>query len=317
MHFFVPSVEYLGHVISKDGVQPTKAKLDAIIGVPAPKNVKELQSFLGTVNYYSKFLPGRAHVLSPLFCLLRKNYTWSWGEKEQSAFEECKRLLASDRLLVHYDPNVPLVLTCDASSRGIGAVLSHRFPDGTEKPVGFASRTLNSAEVRYSQIEREALGIIFGVTAFREYLYGLRFMLETDHKPLLALFGETRSMPDMTSSRLKRWALRLSEFTYTIRHKTTRDIPHADCLSRLPTASAVDLPINDDTEAERVLLTIQLEDIGSLSPEKLGLMTTRDPVLCKVLRCIRTGWAQKPSDDMRPYSARQTELYELGRHHVG
>ena len=195
---------------------------------------------------------------------------------------------------MHYDPNVPLVLTCDASSRGIGAVLSHRFPDGTEKPVGFASRTLNSAEVRYSQIEREALGIIFSVTAFREYLYGLRFMLETDHKPLLELFGETRSMPDMTSSRLKRWALRLSEFTYTIRHKTTRDIPHADCLSRLPTASAVDLPITDDTEAERVLLTIQLEDIGSLSREKLGLMTTRDPVLCKVLRCIRQGCAKIP-----------------------
>ena len=223
--FFVPSVEYLGHVISKEGVRPTRSKVDAIIGAPPPKNVKELQSFLGMVNYYSRFLPGRAHVLSPLFCLLKKNARWAWGAREQAAFDECKRLLSSDCLLTHYDPDVPLILTCDASSKGIGAVLSHQFRDGSEKPVGFASRSLNSAEARYSQIEREALGIIFGVTAFRDYLHGIHFTLETDHKPLLTLFGENKNMPEMTSNRLKRWALRLSEFTYTIRYKNTREIP--------------------------------------------------------------------------------------------
>ena len=130
--FFVPSVEYLGHVISRDGVRPTRAKLDAIIRVQAPKNVKELQSFLGMVNYYSKFFPGRAHVLSPLFNLLKKNTRWMWGDAEQNAFDECKRLLSSDCLLAHYDSDMPIVLTCDASSKGIGAVLSHQFPDGTE-----------------------------------------------------------------------------------------------------------------------------------------------------------------------------------------
>ena len=310
-HFLVPSVEYLGHVISKEGVRPTGAKVEAVLGVQVPTNVKELQSFLGMVNYYSKFLPHRAHVLSPLFALLRKSARWTWGDREQRAFDECKQLLASDRLLVHYDPDVPLVLTCDASSKGIGAVLSHRFTDGTEKPVGFASRTLSNAEVRYSQIEREALGIIYGITVFRDYLYGVHFTLETDHKPLLALFGETRGMPDMTSNRLKRWALRLSEYTYSIRHKATREIPHADCLSRLPANGSPSESISEDTEAEKVLLAAHLDDIGSLSPQKLRLMTSRDPILSQVLHCIRTGWAKNPSADLQPYNSRQTELYEM------
>ena len=111
--------------------------------------------------------------------------------KEQEAFQKSKDLLLSSKVLVHFDPKLPVVLACDASSYGIGAVLAHKMSDGTEKPIGFASRTLSVAEQQYSQIEKEGLSCVFGVQRFHAYLIGRHFTLITDHKPLLLLFQNT------------------------------------------------------------------------------------------------------------------------------
>ena len=137
-------------------------------------------------------------------------------------------------LLVHFDPKKPLIVACDASQYGLGAVLSHLMDDGQERPIAFASRTLSPAEKKYAQLEKEALTIIFAVTKFHHYLYGVHFTIQSDHQPLSFLFSELKGIPVMTSSRIQRWALTLSAYHYSIRYKAGKKLNNADALSRLP-----------------------------------------------------------------------------------
>ena len=140
-----PSVEYLGHRISREGLQPTEEKVKAITQAPPPSNVSELKAFLGLINYYGKFLKDLSTTLAPLYQLLQKQTQWKWKAEQEEAFEQAKNLLKSPQLLVHYDSQKELILTCDASPVGLGAVLSHKMEDGTERPMGYASRSLNAA----------------------------------------------------------------------------------------------------------------------------------------------------------------------------
>jgi hypothetical protein len=149
-YFLKPRVEYLGHVIDENGLHPTDEKVAALREAPTPKNVTELRSFLGMVNYYGKFLPNLATKLTPLYGLLCKNKRWAWTGQQDAAFKLAKEALQTDSVLVHYDSQKPLLLACDASEYGLGAVLSHILDDGQEKPIAYTSRTLNTAEHRYS-----------------------------------------------------------------------------------------------------------------------------------------------------------------------
>ena len=205
--FLAKSVVYLGHTIDADGLHPTPDKLQAVQDAPQPTNVSELKSYIGILSYYGKFLPNLATTLAPLYTLLHKDVPWRWTDEEQAAFATSKQLLTSSQVLVHFDPDKSLILSCDASQYDIGAVLSHRTEDGAEKPIGFASRTLSAAEKNYSQIEREGLACIFGVKRFHSYIYGRQFELMTDHKPLLTLFDAKRSVSPQASGRIQRWAL--------------------------------------------------------------------------------------------------------------
>ncbi len=141
----LPQVEYLGHQISGKGLQPTEDKVRTITDAPTPKYVTQLKSYLGLLNYYGKFLPDLATRLAPLYELLQKHKKWAWGE-EQKAFQVSKAMLTSSSLLTHYDGHKELILACDASPYGVGAVLSHQMDDGTEQQVAFASRSLSQAE---------------------------------------------------------------------------------------------------------------------------------------------------------------------------
>ena len=189
------------------------SKVEAIVDAPDPKNLTELRSFLGMVNYYGKFLPNLATILGPLYKLLRRTSVWNWGPRQKKAYCHVKRLLKSSTLLTHFDDRLPVILECDASPYGVGAVLSHQMPDRGEKPIGFASRTLTKAEQNYSHFDKEALAIVFGVKKYHQYIYGRRFAIRTDHKPLTHIFSETRAVPPMASGRIQRSALTLGRTT--------------------------------------------------------------------------------------------------------
>ena len=208
-----------------------RIKVRTVQEAPPPRSVAQLKSYLGLLTYYSKFLPNLSSTLSPLYRLLRQSTCWCWTPKEQEAFEASKQLLTSAPLLVHFNPELEITLSCDASPYGLGAVLSHRMPDGTEKPVGYASRTLTQTEQKYSQIEKEGLACVFGVKKFHSYLYGHRFTLVTDHKPLLSLFNE--SCCSSPGIRLYT-ALGLQLYEYILSFRSSARHRNADALSRLP-----------------------------------------------------------------------------------
>lgn len=198
--FMRPSVEYLGHIIDENGLHPTEEKVKAIKEAPRPTNVTELRAFLGIINYYGKFLVNLSAKLTPLHELLQKRSQWRWTDRQDKAFQAAKDALQSDSLLVHYDGSKPLVLACDASPRGLGAVLSHIMPDGDERPVAYASRTLSAAEKNYSQLEKEGLAVVFGVKKFHNYLYGRHFQTISRYRTCLGSHKRYHSWPLRGSS---------------------------------------------------------------------------------------------------------------------
>ena len=140
--------------------------------MPRPTNIAKVQAYVGPVNFYRKFLPTLSKILEPIHHLLRKEVCFQWGGEQEAAFTKVKTLIASAGVLTHYDPNKEMVITCDASPKGVGAVLYHVMPDGTERPVVMASRSLSPAEKNYSQIDKKALALTFAVKKFHQYISG-------------------------------------------------------------------------------------------------------------------------------------------------
>ena len=281
-------------------------KVDAIQAAPAPKNIAELKSYLGVLSYYGKFLPYLSTVLAPLYRLLRVTNKWKWSKAEQQAFQASKKLLVSSKVLVHYDPEKELILACDASPHGVGAVLSHRMPDGSERPIGFASRTLLPAEKKYSQIEKEGLACVIGVKKIHTYLFGRHFTLLMDHKPLLGLLEEHRAVPSQASAWIQRWAMTLAMYEYSLGYCASASHCNADALSLLP------LPFDSGTvpdPPEVVLLMEHLEN-SPMTATEIRKTTARDPVLARVLQNVQSGRPDECGAEElnKPYWLRRTEL---------
>ena len=302
--FFQNTVEYLGHTISAEGVHTTSKKLKAIVDAPSPSNVSELRSFLGLLNYYGKFLPSLAATLHPLHTLLRTGQPWKWSPQCAQAFEKAKRALIEAPILVHYNPDLPISLAGDASAYGVGAVISHSMPDGTERPVAFTSRTLSMSEKNYSQVEKEALSLIFGIKKFHQYLFGRHFTLITDHKPLTTILGPKQGVPQVAAARMQRWALLLSAYSYSIKFRPTQEHCNADGLSRLPIPATTAIGSPEDPTI------FNMRQISSLPVQAsdIARATRSDPVLSKVVMFLKQGWPVEVSDELKPFSCRRHEL---------
>ncbi|RXN33959.1 putative protein K02A2.6-like protein [Labeo rohita] len=282
--FLQKEVRYLGHLVDAQGLHPLKDKVQAMTEAPCPTSVTELKAYLGLLNYYNKFLPNLSSVLAPLHRLLRKGTKWCWGNSQAKAFQQSKLLLQSADVLVHYSSEKDLILSCDGSSYGVGAVLSHRVDDNTKKPLGFTSRTLTPAEQRYSQLDKEALAIIFGVQKFHKYLYGRKFTICTDHKPLIFLFGEKKPIPQLSSSRVQRWALLISAYEYTMVYKSKDSHANADARSRLP------LPdVEPDLEFEKFMKSNGIRHAKSapFHPSSNGLAEHAVPTFKEGMKMVK------------------------------
>ncbi|XP_062532911.1 uncharacterized protein LOC134201686 [Bombyx mori] len=266
-----------GFIIDAEGIHPAPSKVESILKTPKPKNVQELQAFLGLYNFYERFIPHKATVLEPLHRLLDKAHKWQWSEREQRSFEVAKRLLSSELTLAHYDLEKPLILTCDSSDYGVGAVLSHVMSDRQERPVAMGSRTLHMHERRYSQLDKEATAIMFGINKFQNYLMGRSFTIVTDHKPLLGIFDPRKPIPNMLSPRLTRIALVLTSHNYDIIYKPGKCIGHADGLSRWPQ------PVSEQPEEQLqdILLLAETPDEFPIDVAQIANATKRDSVLSR------------------------------------
>ena len=167
--FLKPSVEYFAFVVDRQGIHPSPRKVQAIREVPVPENPTDIKSFLGLVNYYQKLIPDMATLVNPLNCLLSQDVPWKWSDDCQISFKTLKSALENSPLLTHCDSKKPVRLAADASSCGIGAVLSYVSDNGEEQPIAYASQTLSASEQNYSMIEKEALALIFGLKKFHQY----------------------------------------------------------------------------------------------------------------------------------------------------
>ncbi|XP_060881762.1 uncharacterized protein K02A2.6-like [Metopolophium dirhodum] len=290
------------HIIGLEGIERDKNKVKAMLNAVEPKSVTEVKAFTGMVTYYAKCIPNLSTLLGPIYNLLKKEVKFIWTNECRKAFNKTKQAMASESLLVHYNPELSVVLSCDASEYGIGAVLMHMFENGEKRPVGYASRILTVAEKKYSVIQKEALAVFWGVKKFSQYLLGRKFFLETDHKPLLALYGENKGIPVMASGRIQRWALYLSEFDYQVLHIKGNDNKVADGLSRLPDEEEVQTQIN---EADYVDF---MENTMPIDYEILRVETKKDNEFSLVVKYLNEGWPIKVREELKPYAIRKEEI---------
>ncbi|XP_042147460.1 uncharacterized protein K02A2.6-like [Ixodes scapularis] len=305
--FGVDEVVFLGYKVSKAGIQPTDDKVKAIHGAQEPKCKKELQAFLGALNFYNRFLRGAAHTLEPLYRLLDNGHKWRWTTQEAEAFLRAKQLLQSSDVLAHYSVHQPLVMACDASPYGLGVVLSHVDSERREVPVAYGSRTMTAAERNYAQTDREALAIGFGIRKFHKFIYGRHFRIVTDHKPLLGLLHHAKPMPQVLSPRMLRWSLMLSAYDYELEYRPAHQLRNADALSRLP------LTVEDSSTDEKLFEVRMLETAPEIpwDAQKIARCTRNDPTLSRVRHWTGVGWPQgRLPDEFKPFVRRQHELLE-------
>ena len=225
---FAKEVEFLGHVVSADGVSTDPKKIDVVKDWQRPMNKSDVRSFLGFCSYYRRFIGNFSDIAKPLHRLTEKNKSFEWTDACQNSFDRLKQCLVSAPILAHPDFEAPFILDTDASGTAIGAVLS-QIQNGHERVISYASRCLSKAETRYCVTRRELLAVVVFVKHFKHYLSGKKFVLRTDHGSLRWLMNFKNPEGQMA-----RWLQELSSFDMDIQHRQGRKHTNADALSRLP-----------------------------------------------------------------------------------
>ncbi len=301
------SVKFLGFILSENSIKPDPERVEAILQMTEPTNRTELQSFLGSVNFLSRHIPNRSTALEPLHALLKKDCPFFWGPAQQEAFVETKERLAAAPILAMYDPKRPTIVSSDASSYGIGAVLLQLDDENNPRPVAYASCSLTKAQRGYAQIEKELYAIVWACLKFKPYLIGLNFQIETDHKPLIPIL--TTKFFDDLSPRIQRLRMHLLQFNFEISHTPGKDLITADLLSRKPTTQRTRLEEN------------LREDLQSSSINALRTIPIRTRLIDRIQKeqeasyigqalrqYILQGWPKKPADELTEYRKYEPSL---------
>ena len=233
--FAQTSIEYLGHIISKGTIAIDPEKMKAVQEWPVPfKNLTEVQSFLGLVGYYRKFIPHFSHIAKPLHEFSHKNKAFIWESKHTEAVDKLKNAVLSPDCLAIFDPDRETILTTDACEYALGATLNQVYDQG-ERPIAFISKILIAAEKNYAMWEKELFAVIWAIKYFRPYLTGHQFHIRSDNKPTTQLLSNLSiKLTTTTSNRVARWINMLQTFRYTIKHHPGKSNVVADALSRFP-----------------------------------------------------------------------------------
>ena len=300
-------IRFLGHIIDGGSLHPDPRKLEAIEKFPTPTCVTDLQRFNGMVNQLGKFVPNLATINAPLRDLLRKDNAWLWGPQQDKSFSDIKKALLSSPVLTAYDPSLPTIIASDASSLGLGAVLLQIHKDNVRHPVAFASRSLTNAEKNYAVIEKEALGITWACDRFSDYVFGLKFTVETDHKPLVPLLSTT----DLSKlpTRILRFRLRLMRYSPSIVYVHGQNNCTADALSRAPVSEPEP---NDFTLAAEVHALQQVTRASFPATDtrlqQIYAAQLEDPTLKIVRQYCRDGWPQTCPEDLKPFQEHRAHI---------
>lgn len=303
--FFANSIEYCGYVIDRNGIHKMQQKVDAIQKMPRPENLEQVRAFLSLVNYYGRFIKNLSMNLYPINNLLKANTPFKWNDACEQAFVWVKAEMQSNRVLVHYDMNLPLVLATDASPYGVGAVLSHRYPDGSERPIQYASQTLNATQQNYAQVDKEAYAIIFGVKKFYQYLFGRKFILVTDNKPVVQIFSPNKGLPLLSALRMQHYAVFLETFDFEICYRPSKDHGNADGMSRLPVTDQSNLNQIEEVDV------VQINQIETLPVDvkEIGEYTSKDRNVKELIQGLRAG---RIVESRFRFSVDQNEFSMLG-----
>ena len=251
------SVNYLGFDISHGRCSPSADKIQAMIEMRSPTSRKELQSFIGLITYYRRFVPNFAKTAIPLYNLLNADKPWEWGANQESAAQALRTALAKATSLMLPDFDQQFTVTTDASAQGLGAILSQQQLGGSEHPICYISRRTTPPEANYSATDLECLAVKWALSKLRYYLIGRPFLLITDHSALLSILNRRSELTGMRA----RWVALLDEFQYTVKHRAGKDNP-ADALSRLlPTVSTID----------EIIYEPQMRTILSMTDEEFNL----------------------------------------------
>lgn len=244
--FCRPELKYLGYVVDELGLRPDPEKVQAILNIPPPRNVKEIRRFIGTASYYRRFVPQFSTVIAPLCRLTKKNVKWSWSPECEKSFKALKEQLVTAPILTCPDFSRTFYIQTDASAYGVGCVLTQFFDEG-EKVICYLSRSLTAQERKYSSVERELIAVIWSLEKLRHYVEGFHFKVITDCHSLLWL----HRLKD-PQGRLARWTLRLQPYDFEVIHRKGSDHAVPDLLSRAVPVSvdSVDVSISLDREDE-------------------------------------------------------------------
>ena len=244
--FKLLEVDYLGHIISCEGVKPDPKKTRAIRDIPATTDRKRVERLLGTINYLSKFLPNISSITKPIRKLLKKDVEFMWMESQERAFSQIVDILSKEPVLT-YDVKKPVTVSCDASKSGLGAVLLQ-----DDKPIAFASRSMTDAEVRYAQIEKELLAVVFAMERCPQFTPGQSVTVESDHHPLEMIMKKNLSA---AAPRLQRMLLKLQRYNFSLKYKPGKELVIAYTLSRACTSDS-DSTMEEDVR-QHVLTVVE------------------------------------------------------------
>lgn len=275
-------VKYFGHIFSKHGMKIDPDRVKAIVNMKSPTNKKELQIFLGMINYLRNFINKLADLTAPLNSLLKKEVSWLWTDLHEKAFEIIKKHICTAPILQNFNSTLPVTIQCDASKDGLGCCLMQNG-----KPVSYASRSLTSAEKNFSQIEKELLSVVWATKKFHYYIYGKKCSVLNDHKPLENLLK--KGIHAIPSTRLQRLKLKLLKYNIEFKYQKGRLMHIADLLSR----SYLDDIDEDQTYMYEVIHCIGLSNYMQCTKEQkqeLILETTKDVELDYLRNYTLNGW---------------------------